>query len=83
MRNNAPEDFNYPAADLALCIADVLEHRECPDGLRDILNEITDELTNAMTPSVSELLWAIASLAKAGEREQAGSRNACCRQSSR
>jgi hypothetical protein len=65
MNKQAPEDFNDLAADLALCVADVLDHPDCPNGLRDVLHEITDELTNAIGPSVSESLRALADLAKA------------------
>lgn len=65
MNKQAPESFTDLAAELALCVADVLSHPECPDGLRDVLSEITDELTNAIAPSVSELFRALAGLAKA------------------
>jgi hypothetical protein len=65
----APEDFNDLCANLALCVADTLDHPDCPVDLADALHEITDELQNAISPSPSELLRALAGLAKARNRE--------------
>ena len=65
MNKQAPEDFTDLAADLAIRIADCIDHPDCPIDLRDVLNETIDELQNAIGPSVSELLRALAGLAKA------------------
>jgi hypothetical protein len=64
MSNKAPEDFTDLLCDLAMTMADVIDHKQTPDGLRDVLCGIADELTNALGPSVSELLRAVASVAK-------------------
>jgi hypothetical protein len=66
MSKNPPkEDFNDLAADLALCIADAIEHPDCPGDLADALRAISDEVQNAISPSCSELLRALAGLSRA------------------
>lgn len=68
MKNKAPEEnFIDLAADLAIIAADILEHDDCPSGLRDGLNEITNELIDILSPSNSLLLRAVASMAKSGD----------------
>lgn len=65
--NHAPlpkENFADLAADLAMIIADTIEHPDCPIDLRDSLTETIDDLQNAIGPSCSELLRALAGLAK-------------------
>jgi hypothetical protein len=69
MNKQAPkENFTDLAADLAMCIADVLDHPDTPNDLRDVLNETVDELTTAIGPSVSEHLRALAGPAKVRDR---------------
>jgi hypothetical protein len=50
-----------------MCIADVLEHTDCPVDLADALNEASNELITALSPSNSALLRALAGLAKSGD----------------
>jgi hypothetical protein len=69
MNKQAPEDSNDLAADLAMTMADVLDHPDCPGDLADVLREISDGLQNAIAPSCSELLRALAGLAKARNGE--------------
>src|SRR5262245_17888223 len=70
MNKQAPkENFTDLAADLALCIADCLEHPDCPEDLRDALNDpISNELLNVLLPPKNSiLLRAVAGLAQSGD----------------
>jgi hypothetical protein len=63
MNETSPtEYFTDLAADLALTIADVLEHPYCPVDLADALNEVANELITALSPSNPDLLRALAGL---------------------
>lgn len=68
MNKQAPkENFADLAADLAMIIADVIDHPNCPQNLRDGLNDpVANELIDILTPSISTHLRAVASLAKSG-----------------
>jgi hypothetical protein len=49
MNKQTPEDFNDLAADLALCVADILDHPACPESLRDALNEAASALIDQLS----------------------------------
>jgi hypothetical protein len=65
MKKQTPESFEDLARDLALCVADCIEHPDCPDDLRDALSDpVSNELMDILAPKNSLLLRAVASLAK-------------------
>jgi hypothetical protein len=62
------ESFEDLARVLALSIADVLEHPDCPDNLADSLNDASGTLIDILTPtSISAHLRAVAGLAQSGD----------------
>jgi hypothetical protein len=62
---NKTSPFTALACQLALIVADAIDCPETPEDLRDALCGIIDEITNAIGPSVSESLRAVASVVSA------------------